>query len=92
MSSFQINGLSHEQFAKFFDLTNEQLSAVGAMRCVADESPGFPCRISLEDAAVGDELLLLPYAHHPVASPYRASGPIFVRRHVCFSCAVHRLP
>ena len=33
-----------------------------------------------EDASVGDELLLLPYLHQPAASPYRASGPIFVRR------------
>lgn len=40
----------------------------------------FRSRISLEDAAVGDELLLLPYVHLPAASPYRTSGPIFVRR------------
>jgi hypothetical protein len=36
--------------------------------------------VSLEDAPVGAELLLLPYEHHPARSPYRASGPIFVRR------------
>ena len=82
MPSFQISGLAHDEFGKLFEMSNEQLHALGAMRCIADESPGFQCRISLEDAAVGDELLLLPYAHHAVASPYRASGPIFVRRHV----------
>jgi hypothetical protein len=26
-------------------------------------------------------VILLPYTHHDVASPYRASGPIFVREH-----------
>jgi len=29
---------------------------------------------------MGEELLLLPYEHQPAASPYRASGPIYVRR------------
>jgi hypothetical protein len=42
--------------------------------------PGFPCRISLQDAAVGEDLLLLPYEHLAEDSPYRASGPIYVRR------------
>jgi hypothetical protein len=36
--------------------------------------------VSLEDAPIGAELLLLPYEHHEAHSPYRASGPIFVRR------------
>ncbi len=38
--------------------------------------------MSLEEAAAGDELLLLPFEHQPANSPYRASGPIFVRRNV----------
>src|SRR5690606_25559435 len=42
----------------------------------------YPCRVSLADAEVGEELLLLPYEHQPADSPYRASGPIYVRRHV----------
>ena len=45
-----------------------------------DEKPGTPCRVSLEDAEVGETVILVPFAHHEVASPYRASGPIFVRR------------
>ena len=31
------------------------------------------------EAAVGERVLALPFMHHDVASPYRASGPIFVR-------------
>jgi hypothetical protein len=46
---------------------------------VADAKPGFPCRVSLADAEVGETVLLLPFTHHDVSSPYRASGPIFVR-------------
>jgi Protein of unknown function (DUF1203) len=80
MSSFQLVGLDHATFEPLFRLPAEQLRLLGAVRCVATESPGFPCRISLEDAALGDELLLLPYEHQPAVSPYRSSGPIFVRR------------
>jgi hypothetical protein len=44
-----------------------------------DEDGGLPCRVSLEDARPGETVLLLTHPHHDVASPYRASGPIFVR-------------
>jgi len=44
-----------------------------------DAKPGFPCRVSLEDAEIGEQVVLIPLAHHDVDSPYRASGPIFVR-------------
>lgn len=81
-SSFQLVGIDHSQFQALFDLSGEQLAQVGAKRCFAEESPGYPCRISLEDAQVGEELLLLPYLHQPASSPYHASGPIFVRRGV----------
>ena len=78
--SFQLVGIDHEQFLPLFALSDEELQEHSAKRCFASEAPGYPCRISLEDASVGEELLLLPYLHQPAASPYRASGPIFVRR------------
>ena len=78
--SFQLVGISHERFEPLFLLSDEALKEHGAVRRVANESPGSPCRVSLQDASVGEELLLLPYLHQPAASPYRASGPIFVRR------------
>lgn len=80
MSNFQLVGLPDQVFAPLFELSDEELRARGIQRRLADESPGFPCRISLQDAALGEELLLLPHVHHDVDSPYRASGPIFVRR------------
>ena len=80
MSSFRLSGISHEPFERLFELSDEELVAMGAVRRVATEEPGFPCRVSLEDARLGEELLLLPYAHLAAASAYRASGPIFVRR------------
>jgi hypothetical protein len=77
--SFQISSLPRDQFDSLFTLDEAQLKARGAKRCIADRSPGFPCRVSLEDAAPGESLLLVPYTHQPADSPYRASGPIFVR-------------
>jgi hypothetical protein len=80
MHSFQLVGLDQAQFEPLFALSDQELAKLGAERRVATQSPGFPCRISLEDAHEGDELLLLPFLHQPAESPYRASGPIFVRR------------
>jgi hypothetical protein len=80
MPSFQLVGLPSEPFEPLFELSDRELAALGAKRVVAAEHPGYPCRISLVDAEIGEELLLLTYAHHRVASPYQASGPIYVRR------------
>lgn len=79
-TSFQIVALRAELFASLFGRSDAQLQAVGARRVVVDEKPGTPCRVSLTDAEVGETVLLLPFTHHDVSSPYRASGPIFVRR------------
>ena len=80
MASFQLVGLASEPFAKLFALSDQELAALNARRVVAANQPGFPCRVSLTDAEVGDELLLLPYAHQPAGSPYNASGPIYIRK------------
>ena len=80
MPSFRLVGLSAENFEPFFAMSDDELAALGARRIVADEAFGFPCRVSLADAEVGDELLLLPFDHLLTHSPYRASGPVFVRK------------
>jgi Protein of unknown function (DUF1203) len=79
-NSFQVVGIDHEPFQPLFNLTDEQLQERAAKRCYATESPGYPCRVSLQDASLGEELILLPFQHQPADSPYRATGPIFVRR------------
>ena len=71
--------LPYEPFQPLFDRTDSELGAVGARRMVVDEKPGFPCRVSLVDAEVGETVVLLPFTHHDVTTPYRSSGPIFVR-------------
>lgn len=78
--SFRITGLSPAPFAPLFDLDDAALAEQGARRYVADAPRGFPCRISLADAAPGEEVLLVNHEHQPAATPYRSRHAIFVRR------------
>jgi len=78
-ASFRLIALPSEQFATLFSHSNAELQAMGARRLTVDENPGYPCRVSLVDGGVGETVLLVPFTHHDVSSPYRASGPIFVR-------------
>jgi hypothetical protein len=79
-TNFQFFALDDADFAAYFSKNDAELSEINAKRMIVDEKPGFPCRVSLADAEVGEEVILLPFEHHAVSSPYRASGPIFVRK------------
>lgn len=76
---FQVTSLSMKQFSHFFALPDHELFKHNAKILVADKTPGYPCRVSLVDAEIGERVLLIPFSHHDVKSPYRSSGPIFVR-------------
>lgn len=78
---FRIRGLAAGQFAPLFALSDAALAEQGAVRRIADaRDPGYPCRISLTDSKAGDELILVNYEHHAVASPYRMRFAVYVRR------------
>jgi len=77
---FRLVSLPYDPFARLFDGSDEHLATINARRVIADSDRGFPCRVGLRDARVGDELLLLPWVHQAVDSPYHASGPIYVAR------------
>lgn len=77
---YRFIGLAPEPFAPLFDLDDDALTAAGMRRMIADAAPGYPCRVTLEDAPPGEEVLLLSFEHQPAPTPYRAAGPIFVRR------------
>ena len=85
--NFRISGLPVEPFVPFFAMSDEELLARGARRVVAraEDAPQMqPCRVSLRDSEPGEVSILLHYPHHIApTSPYRASGPIFVREGVC---------
>lgn len=91
--SFRIQGLSPQPFQDLFELSDDQLAQRRAVRVIADAKPGFPCRISLEDAEPGEELLLVNHQYQPADSPYRGSHAIFVRKAASATAVVQdRLP
>lgn len=45
----------------------------------ATKKPGFPCRVSLEDAEIGEEVLLVNHEHLDCDTPFRSRYAIYVR-------------
>lgn len=80
--AFHIQALDPAQFQAFFEMEEDTLHAHGAVRVTADAKPGYPCRVSLQEAEVGETLLLLNYTHLDVPTPYAARHAIFVREGV----------
>jgi len=76
---FQISALDADRFSRYFGQDEEALADAGILRVRADANPGFPCRISLQDAEIGESVLLLNYEHQPRPTPYRSSHAIFIR-------------
>jgi hypothetical protein len=77
--SFRVLGLSPEPFRPIFAMPDTQLHRLGARRVIAD-NPLMPCRVSMEHAQPGEELLLLNFEHQPANTPYRATHAIYVRK------------
>jgi hypothetical protein len=91
--SFRITGIDPAPFRTLFDLDDDALAARQARRFVAVEPRSSPSRVSLDDAEPGEELLLLNFEHQPADSPFRGSGPVFVRRHAAEAFdAIDRIP
>ena len=78
-TKFHLEPLQLSEFLPLFELTDEELHRRSSKWLVADANPDYPCRVSLADAEVGERVLATPFVHHDVQSPYRASGPVFVR-------------
>jgi len=77
--SFRVLGLSPDQFRPLFAMPDAELHELGARRVIADD-PSMPCRVSMEHAELGEELLLLNFEHQPANTPYRATHAIYVRK------------
>lgn len=78
-----VASLQTQPYASLFALSDAQLEAHGIRRQFASAEPGinYPCRVSLAFAKAGEELLLLNHRHLDIpGTPYRAEGPVYVRR------------
>ncbi|WP_420412932.1 DUF1203 domain-containing protein [Roseibium sp.] len=74
---FQIQPLAADQFADLNGFTDEELAARDIQVHISDG--GFPCRVSLADAAAGERVYLLNFEHQPGKSPYQSRHAIFVK-------------
>ena len=50
-----------------------------ALPITVSAKPGFPCRVTLEDAEIGERVWLFHYVSHDVETPYRTGYAIYVR-------------
>lgn len=78
-TDFQFVALPIEPFTHLFSKNDAELSSLDARRLTVDAQPGFPCRVSLMDAPIGERVILTHFQHHEANSPYQSTGPIFVR-------------
>jgi Protein of unknown function (DUF1203) len=76
--NYRITGLSPTPFQHLYGLSDTALRQIGVKRVVADANTGFPDRIEMRDAEVGETLLLLNHVCQPADTPYRASHAIYV--------------
>lgn len=77
--SFQIHALPPEQFEPLFALSDKKLANVRASKKIVDTNPGYPCRVSLADAEIGETVVLVNFVHQSAETPYQASHAIFIR-------------
>lgn len=75
---FRVAGLDPAPFVDLFALDDLALAEKGVRRVMVEDHPGAPCRITLDDVAIGEPVLLLNYMHQTATTPYRQQGPIFV--------------
>ena len=57
--SFRVSGISAEVLDEFRQLSDDELQQRNVFRYIADQKPGFPCRVSLVDAEIGESLCCL---------------------------------
>lgn len=77
--SFTVSSLPVEPFAPLFALDDAALAERGMLRVVADAPFAFPCRVTLDDAAPGETLILLNHEHQAADTPFRSRYAIYVR-------------
>jgi hypothetical protein len=77
--TYRIQGLAPEPFRPFFAMSEVELAERHARRVTADSPTGYPCRVTLEDAAPGESLLLVNHVSQDAPTPFRTAYAIYVR-------------
>lgn len=85
---FRVTGLAPQPFEHLHALDDAALARAGAIRVRVEGENVAPCRISLDDAAPGEHVILLNFQHQDADTPYRQQGPIYLREtHTRFDAA-----
>lgn len=77
--NFKITAIENK-YNYLFNLNEEDLASKGVVKMIVDKKPGYPCRVTLEDVEIGEEVILFSFEYHKTDSPYKAIGPIFIRK------------
>jgi len=84
---YKITSLELTSFKHLFGLDDQTLAEKGVQRMTVTDKPGYPCRVTLADAEIGESVLLLNYEHLSVDSPYRSAHALFVRENATKSAS-----
>ena len=76
--TYRIIGIDPAPYRHLYGLTEAELAEHKVVRMTVTAKPSFPCRVSLTDRDIGEQVLLLSHVSHDVTGPYRASHAIFV--------------
>lgn len=90
--TYRITGLDPALFADLHALSDEAVAARAVVRSRVANENVTPCRVTLDDAPIGESVLLLSYNHQPAETPYQQQGPIFVREKGARFDAVGMIP
>lgn len=77
--TYRISGIDPAPFSHLFTADDAELARHHASRVRAGADKGWPCRVTLEDAREGEQLILLHHVSHDVATPYRSAYAIYIR-------------
>lgn len=77
--SSQLHALAPDPFESLFAMSANELAGHRVVRMTVDSKPGYPCRVSLADADIGETVILVNFEHLSAATPYRSAHAIIVR-------------
>ncbi len=83
MSAFRILPIEEAVAARVRETRDDGHGNRDIQPTVAREAGALPCRVCLEEAAVGEEMLLFSFSPFDRPAPYQNLGPIFVHARAC---------
>ena len=77
--TYAIRGIDPAPYAALFDATDAGRDMARATIVTVDSDRGYPCRVSLKDARIGERVLLAHHVSNDIDGPFRMAHAIYVR-------------